>query len=126
MTNSPIKSGLWRHTSGSELELVVEGPAVRGRYRTAGGRPGLGSWFPVTGVINGELLGFCVSWEEFGSLTSWCGRYEVKDGHETLRTTWLLGRLYADKALREPTAPWETVHVGQDIYTFIKALDSAT
>ena len=39
-----------------------------------------------------------------------------KENVELLLTLWVLGRLYADKALTEPTAPWETFHVNTDRY----------
>ncbi|MBI1309204.1 MAG: hypothetical protein GC129_05070 [Proteobacteria bacterium] len=122
-----MKSGLWRHPSGSELDLTIHADgSLTGRYRTAGGRPGLATWFPLTGFRNGDLLGFVVSWGEYHSLTSWCGRYVVeKDGREALRTTWLLGRMFADKALSEPTAPWETFHINTDTYYFVAPPASA-
>jgi hypothetical protein len=122
-----MKSGLWRHPSGSELELVVEeNNVLSGRYRTAGGRPGLTRWFPLTGFCNGDLLGFVVSWGDYHSLTSWCGRYIIEnDGKEAIRTVWLLGRLYANKALTEPTAPWETFHTNTDTYYYVNPLESA-
>ena len=116
-----VMSGLWRHHSGSELDLKVSGSQLSGRYRTAGGRPGLEKWFPLTGTCNGPLLGFIVSWDDYQSLTSWCGRVvREKDGRLAIRTVWLLGRLYADKALSEQTEPWETFHINTDTYYLVE------
>lgn len=117
-----LKSGLYRHHSGSELDLTVhEGGRLSGQYRTAGGRPGLKKWFPLVGRYNGDLLGFCVSWGEYHSLTSWSGRFYMDaDGNETIRTQWLLARKYADKALTEENAPWESFLAGSDKYILVK------
>jgi hypothetical protein len=121
MLDLSVVSGLWRHHSGSELDLAVNGSELTGRYRTAGGRPGLEKWFPLTGKCNGPLLGFIVSWDNYHSLTSWCGRIVVEqDGRMAMRTTWLLGRLFADKNLTELTAPWETFHINTDTYYLVE------
>jgi hypothetical protein len=99
-----IRSGIWMTDGGSRLDLRIDGTKVSGYYSSAHGQPKPDERFPVTGFINGDLIGFVCSWEKYQSVTSWCGRYErLPDGRECIKTVWHLGRLFADKVHAVPT-----------------------
>lgn len=104
-----LRDGIWINDGGSELHLMIKGQTVEGFYITAATRPREGHRYPVAGFINGDLIGFVVSWQECNSLTSWCGRYTVADdGREYIRTVWHLGRLFEDAQNTVPNPVWST------------------
>ena len=108
MKKSPITSGTWAAHNGSELKLIIsEDNTVSGTYNTGSGKPEISEHFPVTGYVNGDLIGFVVSWTRYNSITSWCGRFTLEeDGRECIKAMWYLGRMH--KANNEETQMWET------------------
>ena len=111
--------GAWYNALGSSMELTVKGNCVSGTYITAVGEAQ--GRYPIVGAIDSEpqkesqALGLVVVWaNEQGSshsVTTWSGQFEVIDGQEILRTTWLLTRETA------PNLDWQSTLVGTDIFT---------
>lgn len=104
-----LRSGIWSSGNGSIFTLRIENGKVSGFYQTAHGRPEAAQKFEVTGFANGDLIGMAVSWGDFASLTTWCGKYTVKDGREKLRLVWHYARAFADKENTVPVDDWATV-----------------
>lgn len=118
-----LRSGVWINDGGSELHLTVDGAKAGGFYVTTAERPRAGHGYPLTGQVNGDLIGFVVSWEECMSLTSWCGRYAVTDdGRECIKTVWHLGRLFEDRGNTVPNPVWSTFIVNTCDYYYARPL----
>ena len=118
---APRLEGRWRNTSGSELELSLDGRRVAGRFRNAAGTARSAAGYPVTGWRNGDLLAFCVDWgapldgEPSGAVPSvacFVGQHTVDDEGPLLRTQWHVSRNVADRDEAEDL--WGSVLTGAD------------
>jgi hypothetical protein len=109
--------GTWKNELKSEMDLEVNGNTVTGQYRTAVGAPGEYEEFDITGVINGDLISFIVSWGNYGSVTAWVGQHTVDEtgGNELIETQWQLVKNIAEAT--EPKALWGDVITGSDVFT---------
>jgi hypothetical protein len=82
-------AGKWYNQHGSEIELATYGAGrIRGTFRSGVGVPDPEEEFEVVGVVNGELVGFVVSFGKYDSVTSWTGHVGIHDGQETLHCLW--------------------------------------
>ncbi len=114
-----LRNGIWINEGGSQLHLALEGNKVTGHYITAAKRPVQNKPYPITGWINGDLIGFVVAWEDSHSLTSWCGRYTVeKDGRECIKTVWHLGRMFEDAIYTTENPVWSTFITNTNTYYY--------
>ena len=111
-----IRTGLWQNENGSHLDLKIKEDSLEGQYMTNSDNPNLQKWFPVKGYINNNLIGFCVSWENNHSITSWCGKYIPET--DTIKCHWHLVRAYRYEA--EKADLWESFLTGIDLFTFKK------
>ncbi len=121
-----LRNGIWINDGGSELHLVIDGQKAEGFYITAASRPREDHKYPITGFINGDLIGFTVSWQECNSLTAWCGRYtKLEDGRECIKTVWHLGRLFEDAANTVANPVWATFITNTCDYYYTRPLEAA-
>lgn len=82
--------GTWVNENGSLAVFQSDGSRLSGTYRTAKGRPQPTDTFDLVGLINGNLISFCVAWTNFDSMTAWVGRYDPES--DTISTLWHLVR----------------------------------
>ena len=105
-----IRNGIWRGDTGSFFNLsLTDRGMVEGTFCSQHGQPDKDAHFPVTGFINGPLIGLVVSWGTHKSITSWAGMYEVIDVREGIHTAWHLVREYADRGHTQKNEYWEAV-----------------
>jgi hypothetical protein len=115
--------GRWVNQNGSVLEIeVVEGGRILGVFESKKGRAARGKTYPMTGIVNGELVAFAVSFDDgttnLASITSFSGRLaRDADGTERLHTLWVLARQYEDDARTKPTHVWNTFLTNTDVFT---------
>jgi hypothetical protein len=104
-------TGSWKNERGSELKIdsVVDGK-ISGGFRSGVGRVDPSSWFPLTGFIRGDVVGFVVDFGSAGSVGSWAGQIDGK----RLVTTWHLARNVPDAD--EANALWSAMLTGSDVF----------
>jgi hypothetical protein len=85
-------TGTWKNDLGSQMRLAVKKGRVTGTYETHVGAPKTGEKFPITGFVNGDLIAFVVSWNKYGSMTSWVGQHTIdpNGANERIETSWHL------------------------------------
>lgn len=76
-------NGTWHNQFGSEMQINVDSEGrISGKYHTAIGRNEITKsdvWFDVTGVVNGDVISFVVSWgPKSGAISAWSGHYYPK------------------------------------------------
>ena len=108
-------SGEWENQNGSVLTIgAVEDGAFAGTFVSAKGRAARGRRYPVSGVVNGALVAFAVSFaddqSDLGSISNFTGRLEG----DVLHTVWVLARAFEDPEQTKPTAAWNTFLVNAD------------
>ena len=110
-------AGKWKNELGSEMELSVSGSKLTGTYRTGVGAPGNTEEFAISGVVNGDLIAFVVSWEKYGSASAWVGQQTADDGgsNERIETKWQLVENIAESA--EKRSLWGSTTTGSDVFT---------
>lgn len=113
--------GAWQNQLGSTLVLTEvddETGFIKGHYTSPVGTDG--EAYPLVGWINSKppedgkhqvkvVITFSVRWGEYGSVTSWAGTYEERDGIPTITTMWLLARPTAD-------ASYSHIMNGSDVF----------
>jgi len=115
MAEAPDFSGRWHNQNGSELELSVAADGqLGGWFRSAVGSVRHERKFPVVGWRNGDLIGFCVSFEDAG-VAAWTGQHTVEKGLEKIETLWHLAHDIPAEA--EPRWLWSGVRSGADRFT---------
>ena len=104
--------GTWKNERGSELRIdQIAGDAFTGRFRSGVGHGDPQQWFPATGFVHGDVVGFAVDFTTAGSVASWAG--QVMD--DKLVTQWHLSRDVPDA--QEHDQIWSTIMSGQDTFT---------
>jgi hypothetical protein len=116
-------AGSWINQNGSLLTLdaPVDG-RLTGTFQSRKGRAARDRVYPVTGVVNGALVSFMVSFDDgidnLHSITSFSGRWaRDADGVERLHTVWVLARAFEDEARTKPTQAWNSFLVNADVFT---------
>ncbi len=106
-----IPSGLWTSSGGSRLHIEI-GPdnVVTGQYATMHGRAGPDEFYPITGYVNEDMIGFVCSWGPHASVSTWCGRMIENESGKCLHVVWHLGRQFADTAHTIPNEITFTFH----------------
>lgn len=66
---------------------------------------------------NVAVINFIVNWKEYGSLTSWTGYYEYKNGIPIITTQWHLARSVTNQ-------PFEHILTGSDVFVANTSLNS--
>ncbi len=115
----PIE-GTWRNELGSEMWVKYDGitHSLTGTYQNHGGGTSGHTHYPLSGIVNGNLLTFSVNWnlpapdapdDHIAAITSWNGEI-YKDEHGTIRirTVWLLS--FPRKFV------WDGVKTGADVF----------
>lgn len=83
-------SGRWKNAIGSVMEIKQDGDLLKGKYSTGKGKAPENKLFPLTGFINGDLIGFTVNFGEYGTITSWTGYIENKKAEMRIITNWIM------------------------------------
>lgn len=106
---------LWRNERGSELRVdtVVDG-RLTGAFRSSVGRVDEGTWYPATGFVRGDVVGFVVDFGTAGSVAAWSGQI---DG-DRMATQWHLSRDVADAD--EAAELWSSVLSGADTFRRVR------
>jgi hypothetical protein len=103
----------WTNELGSWVQFVVNGTGLSGHYHSVVGLNG----GPVdsddlAGYMSGELIAFTVRWPD-SAITAWVGRYEVKNGVETIETLWQMTVMNQSAN----GAYWDSILAGSDTFT---------
>ena len=114
--------GRWVNQNGSVL--VLNAPAhgrLTGTFQSHKGRAARDRVYPVSGVVNGELVSVVVSFDDgsdnLHSITSFSGRCaRDADGVDRLHTIWVLSRAFEDEARTKPTQVWNSFIVNSDVF----------
>ena len=118
--------GRWANQNGSILDLSVEGQSrLSGTFSSRKGRAAADRTYPVIGVSNGELVTFCVTFDDgadnLHSITSFSGRLvRDRDGIDRLHTLWVLARQFEDETRTKPTQAWNSFLVNTDIFERVR------
>jgi hypothetical protein len=111
-----IRTGVWTALGGSTFKIIVKNNRVIGTYSTTHGRPEKDQLFFTTGLINEGLIGLTVAWENFSSLTTWCGRHEIIDNRECIKSMFYYGRMFEDNDNKIPLEIYRAFSVGQSVF----------
>jgi hypothetical protein len=109
-SSAPPVAGTFKNERGSLLTLEVDGSALRGTFRSAVGNVPSESRFAVSGVVNGDVVGFVVDFGRAGSVGAWSGQLR---GDE-LVLLWHLSRDVKDD--EEKMGLWSSVLTGSDVF----------
>ncbi len=114
--------GSWENQNGSLLVVeAADGESFSGRFHSRKGRAARGTYFPVAGLRNGEVISFAVSFSSpgnnLGSITTFSGRLSTDRGVDRIHTMWILARQFEDEAMTKPTQPWNTFLTNSDVFT---------
>lgn len=104
-------AGVYTNERGSRLTLDVDGTALRGSFRSAVGNVQSDKRFAVSGVVNGDVVGFVVDFGGAGSVGAWSGQQRGDD----LVLLWHLSREVKDD--EEKMGLWSSVLTGSDVFT---------
>ena len=119
----PDVEGRWINQNGSVL--VLHAPVhgrLTGTFQSRKGRAARDRVYPVSGVVNGDLVSVVVSFDDgvdnLHSITSFSGRLaRDADGVDRVHTIWVLARAFEDEARTKPTQPWNSFLVNSDVFT---------
>ncbi len=105
-------TGHWQNERGSVLvvDSVVDG-VLKGTFTSTVGKANSKVAYPITGFVNGDVVGFVVNFGESGSVATFAGQL----ADEGLRTQWHVSRDVADAD--EPKQLWSSVLTGSDTFT---------
>jgi hypothetical protein len=113
--------GTWQNERGSQLviDTVDADGHFHGAFRSGVGNVDPSAAFRVSGIANGDVIGFSVAFGGAGSVASWSGqltRAEDEGGapEDRLVTTWHLARDVAD--VDEAAQLWAATLTGSDVF----------
>ena len=114
--------GKWLNQNASELTITTADEAkFTGSFRSTKGRATRNNVYPVSGIVNGDLLSFCVDFrlaqENLYSLATFSGRY-VTSERPTIHTLWIVARQFEDSEKLRPTQLWNTFLTNSDVFTY--------
>lgn len=108
-------SGVWHNQLGSTMDLTISGSDVTGTYTSSVSSGGVAVSGPISGFINGDLIGFSVLWPS-AAITAWVGQLVVESNVDTIKTLWQMTTNVPDA--QEPTGLWASIYAGAD--TFVR------
>jgi len=87
-----LYTGKWHNQHNSEIDLSADAEGqITGVFRagsTSGQEISMPEEFPLTGFVAGDVIAFCVQFEEFDCITAWVGHLtEVPGTSERLLVT---------------------------------------
>jgi hypothetical protein len=104
--------GTWHNEHGSELELVLDGRRLAGRFRSGTGlAQGRGS--ELVGFVSGSLIAFTVNFGAHGSLTSWVGHIVMENGTPRIHANW---SMCVELPREETDELWRGTWTGADTF----------
>lgn len=113
--------GTWQNDRGSVLvvDSVDADGHFHGAFRSGVGNVDPGAAFKVSGIANGDVVGFSVAFGKAGSVATWSGQLtraaaESGAAEERLVTTWHLARDVADAD--EAAGLWASTLTGSDVF----------
>lgn len=114
-------SGRWVNQNGSIVSFEESDGTLTGQYVSRKGRSAAGKHYPLTGVINGEVLSFAVSWQDedanLESITSFTGRLERRGGEVyAIHTMWILARRWENEERSKETGAWNAFLTNADVF----------
>lgn len=114
-------NGLWINQNGSTLDLIENGGVITGTYCSRKGRAVSGKQYPISGVLNGDVLSFCVNWKDsednLESITSFSGRLERDSvGIKAIHTVWVLVRRWENEERTKETGMWNSFLTNSDVF----------
>ncbi|MFN3237814.1 MAG: avidin/streptavidin family protein [Pseudomonadales bacterium] len=114
-------SGRWVNQNGSIVEFEEQQGVLSGVYISRKGRSAAGKQYPLTGVINGEVLAFAVNWQDddanLESITSFTGRLERRNGEVyAVHTMWVLARRWENEERTRETGSWNAFLTNADVF----------
>ncbi len=114
-------SGRWVNQNGSVVEFDEHEGVLTGHYVSRKGRSASGKRYPLSGVINGEVLSFAVSWQDdeanLESITSFTGRLERRNGSiYAIHTMWILARRWENEERSKETGAWNAFLTNADVF----------
>lgn len=113
--------GDWQNQNGSVLSVTdLNGDHFTGVFVSKKGRAARDNAYPVSGVINAEIVTFCVNFvspdANLHSITNFSGRLAREEGVDTMHTVWILARQFEDAERTKPTHPWNTFLTNSDVF----------
>lgn len=108
-------SGKWKNQLNSEMDLVITGQKVTGRYKSLVSSGGSTVEGEITGYVDRDLIAIVVNWDTTASLTSWTGQMVDEGGTETIETLWHLVMDIAEGPA-EGAAIWQSTFAGADTF----------
>ncbi len=114
-------TGHWINQNGSTLDIVETDGVLTGEYCSRKGRAASGKRYPITGVINGDVLSFAVNWcdedSNLESITSFSGRLERSGADvKALHTVWVLVRRWENEQQSRETGVWNSFLTNSDVF----------
>lgn len=113
--------GTWTNERGSQLviDAVDVDGHFHGAFRSGVGNVDPSAAFRVSGIANGDVVGFSVAFGAAGSVATWSGQLTQgkDDGGATedrMVTTWHLARDVADAD--EAAQLWSSTLTGNDVF----------
>ena len=113
--------GTWSNDRGSQLviDTVDADGHFHGAFRSGVGNVDPSAAFRVSGIANGDVVGFSVAFGAAGSVATWSGQLtRAKDEggapEDRLVTTWHLARDVADAD--EAAQLWAATLTGSDVF----------
>jgi len=106
-------AGTWHNEHGSELDLVVDGKRLTGRFRSGTGLAQGRVEADVVGFASGNLVAFTANFGAHGSITSWVGHIVVEDGVPMIRATW---NMSVDLPRDDAQELWRGIWTGADTF----------
>lgn len=106
-------AGTWHNEHGSELDLVIDGKRLTGRFRSGTGLAQGRTESELIGFASGNLVAFTVDFGAHGSLTSWVGHLVVEDGVPRIHASW---NMCVELPREEAKELWRGVWTGADVF----------
>jgi hypothetical protein len=113
--------GTWVNERGSQLvvDTVDADGHFHGAFRSGVGNVDPSAAFRASGIANGDVVGFSVSFGGAGSVATWSGQLTRADDEggapeDRLVTTWHLARDVADA--EEAKGLWASTLTGHDVF----------
>ena len=106
-------AGTWHNEHGSEVDLVVDGTRLTGRFRSGTGLARGTTDSELVGFVSDNLIAFSANFGAYGSLTSWVGHVVMEDGMPRLHTHW---NMCVELPREDAKELWRGIWTGADTF----------